>query len=119
MMMAKKRPALGAIVNKNGVTFGVWAPFAENVFVTGNFNGWGCIQMEKDQHGYWQAEVEGAEAGSEYKFIVVKDGNEMYRNDPRSLQLMLRAMGARLSALLSRSSTASGACSTSKRSAYP
>lgn len=78
---------MGAIVNKNGVTFGVWAPFAENVFVTGNFNGWGRIQMEKDQHGYWQAEVEGAEAGSEYKFIVVKDGNEMYRNDPRSLQL--------------------------------
>lgn len=68
--------------------FRVWAPFAEQVFVTGSFNNWGRAQMEPD-NGYWTAEIEGAEPGNEYKYILIKDGNELYKNDPRSLQLTM------------------------------
>lgn len=86
--MAKRRPKLGAFPGKNGVIFRVWAPFAEQVFVTGSFNNWGRAQMEPD-NGYWTAEIEGAEPGNEYKYILIKDGNELYKNDPRSLQLTM------------------------------
>ena len=33
--------SLGAHVTDGGVTFRVWAPGARNVYVTGDFNGWG------------------------------------------------------------------------------
>lgn len=31
---------LGAHKTENGVVFRTWAPHAENVYVTGDFNGW-------------------------------------------------------------------------------
>ncbi len=82
-----KHHQLGAILHKNGVIFRVWAPFAEAVFVTGSFNGWGRDAMQRDESGYWTVDVKGATAGSEYKYILQNGGQELFKNDPRSLQL--------------------------------
>lgn len=85
--MARKRPALGALLGKTGVTFRVWAPFASEAWVTGSFNSWGREPMERDESGYWTAAVRGAEPGSEYKYIIKNGNDEYWRNDPRSLQV--------------------------------
>jgi len=36
-----KSPDMGAIPGAKGVSFRVWAPHAEKIFVTGTFNEWG------------------------------------------------------------------------------
>lgn len=84
--MAKNRQ-LGAFSHKDGVSFSVWAPFAEQVFVTGSFNGWGRDALERDETGCWSADINGATPGSEYKYIIINNGQELFKNDPRSLQL--------------------------------
>jgi len=38
-----KHHGMGAIPNAKGVTFHVWAPHAEKVYVTGTFNDWSKI----------------------------------------------------------------------------
>jgi 1,4-alpha-glucan branching enzyme len=56
-----------------GVSFAVWAPAAKSVSVVGDFNAW-----EPDEHplqrvgrsGIWAGFVEGAAAGSHYKYRV-------------------------------------------------
>jgi 1,4-alpha-glucan branching enzyme len=82
-----KRKQLGAILHKNGVTFRVWAPFAERVAVTGSFNGWQHAPMEREDNGLWALEIKDAEAGQEYKYVIKNGDQELYKNDPRSLQL--------------------------------
>jgi 1,4-alpha-glucan branching enzyme len=84
-MSLKYKKDIGAIVHKSGVTFRVWAPFADNVELIGSFNNWIEQPMEKEPDGYWFTQVRGAEAGQEYKFVIHR-GNEKYvRNDPRAL----------------------------------
>jgi len=82
---AKKQ--LGAIVHKTGVKFGVWAPFAKGVSVTGSFNDWQKTPMEPDGEGRWFVDVKDAKAGQEYKFAIQTETDELYRNDPRSLAM--------------------------------
>jgi 1,4-alpha-glucan branching enzyme len=45
---------MGAVPGTNGVTFRVWAPHAERVYVTGTFNGWGetATPLVKEENGY-------------------------------------------------------------------
>lgn len=78
---------LGAVCHAKGVFFRVWAPFASSVAVTGAFNNWQHAPMERDDSGYWSIDVEGAEAGQEYKYVIKNGDKELYKNDPRSLQL--------------------------------
>lgn len=86
-MSGQHKKDVGAVVRKDGVSFRVWAPFADSVAVTGAFNNWGETPLSSEQDGYWQGTVQGAQAGQEYKFII-RRGNETYwRNDPRALQL--------------------------------
>lgn len=85
--MAKRKKELGARLHKSGATFRVWAPFADGVAVTGAFNNWQPSPLQQDKNGYWTLEVPGAEAGQEYKFVIRRGETELYKNDPRALQV--------------------------------
>ena len=66
-----------------GTSFGVWAPNAEGVWVTGDFNGWSKtahpLRMRGDS-GIWEGFIPGVGKGSVYKFHVASR-YEMYRAD--------------------------------------
>src|SRR5882757_4109580 len=84
---------VGAIVHHRGnATFRVWAPFAKAVAVTGAFNNWAKLPLTSEDDGYWAVAVDKAEAGQEYKFVITTpQGNELYKNDPRCLQITTSA----------------------------
>lgn len=75
---------MGAILHPLGVTFRVWTPFADSVAVAGDFNGWAtdADPLVNDGDGYWSADVPAARAGSEYKFVVRRGAEVLWRNDP-------------------------------------
>ncbi len=92
MQMGGSLPGLddcGAHLHDGGVRFCVWAPFAEAVAVTGDFNNW-SVQgepMSKGRDDCWYIDVKGAVVGEEYKYLIAHDGKILKRNDPRALQL--------------------------------
>ncbi len=68
---------LGAHVLKEpdppGTYFAVWAPDAEQVWVTGDFNGWSKSShplRQRSQSGLWEGFIPGLVAGSLYKYHV-------------------------------------------------
>ncbi len=65
-------PGMGAIPGAEGVAFRVWAPHAEKVYVTGDFNGWNetSTAMLSEEDGYWSTEVPGAKTGDEYRYLI-------------------------------------------------
>lgn len=87
--MSNLAEGIGAVVTGNGVTFRVWAPFAEKVAVMGDFNDWSktATLLTKDDGGYWAAHVSHAKVGQEYKYVITNNDQELLRNDPRALQL--------------------------------
>lgn len=82
---------LGVTITSTGAKFAVWAPFAENVAVTGVFNNWGRSPLESDGSGNWTATVEGVQPGQEYKYVISIGGQEHFKNDPRTLQMTTNA----------------------------
>jgi 1,4-alpha-glucan branching enzyme len=66
----------GATAYDGGVTFRVWAPFAQGVHVAGEFNGWSqtASALEPEGGGYWSADVPGAAPRQQYKFVVAPAG---------------------------------------------
>src|SRR6266498_617492 len=78
------QPKLGAHVESDGVSFAVWAPFAQTVALNGDFNNWAATTIPmQQQDGVWTTKIPHAKVGQEYKYIV----NSTDRNDPRALQL--------------------------------
>ena len=69
--------------------FRVWAPFAQEVSVIGDFSKWQPVAMTKDaETGVWEAKVAEVEAGHGYKYqIKGYDGVTRYLNDPRARAL--------------------------------
>jgi 1,4-alpha-glucan branching enzyme len=90
--MAKtSKKDIGAIVHKSGVSFRVWAPFAEAVAVTGSFNNWAETPLANENDGYWAADIQEAEAGQEYRYVINSGHSKLIKNDPRALQLTTTA----------------------------
>ena len=90
--MGKKfKKNVGAILGRSGVTFRVWAPFAQQVAVAGSFSNWSEIALESEEDGYWSGFVKGAVAGQEYKFAIKNGENTYWRNDPRALHFVTSA----------------------------
>jgi 1,4-alpha-glucan branching enzyme len=83
----KTKKDVGAILHKDYATFRVWAPFATSVALTGSFNDWGRTAMENEGDGYWFVKIPDAEAGQEYKFVIQNGERELFKNDPRALQV--------------------------------
>lgn len=79
-----KHTGLGAIPHARGVSFRVWAPFATEVFVTGTFNDWSktSTPLLREQNGYWSADVSGAKAGDEYRYLIHGPQGPLSRIDP-------------------------------------
>jgi 1,4-alpha-glucan branching enzyme len=63
---------MGAIPGAKGVAFGVWAPHAEKVYVTGTFNDWSttATPLAKEENGYWSIGVPDAKVGDEYRYLI-------------------------------------------------
>lgn len=80
---------MGAILHEEGAAFRVWAPHADRVFVMGDFNGWSKTDspMENEGSGYWYADIAGAKAGQEYKFLVQNGELDLERIDPYARQV--------------------------------
>ena len=68
-----------------GVRFAVWAPNAEVVTVTGDFNGWDSTRhpMRLRDGGIWEIFIPGIAAGTQYKyFVLARDGGQQDKCDP-------------------------------------
>jgi len=96
-----RRPfeALGAhprvIEDVAGTVFAVWAPHAERVSVTGDFNDWDGRRHPmrlRPQAGIWEIFVPGVGAGARYKFELrcPPDGRVLYKCDPYGRQAEMR-----------------------------
>lgn len=76
---------LGSFLKNGTATFRVWAPNAEKVCVTGDFNGWDtdANPMHKICDGIWQTEVDGIKNFDNYKYAITsKDGKVTLKSDP-------------------------------------
>ena len=76
---------LGCHAVRGGFVFRVWAPAAEAVSVTGDFNFWNPedLPMERIGDGVWEAFSPYAREGQAYKFCVTRaDGSRVYKSDP-------------------------------------
>ena len=84
-----KHVGMGSIVHDNGTAFRVWAPYAESVWITGDFNQWqeDSHLLENEGNGYWYTDVPGAKAGQEYKYFIQYQGSRFYRIDPYARQV--------------------------------
>jgi 1,4-alpha-glucan branching enzyme len=84
-MPVSERPFMGATPYDSGVTFRVWAPFARQVSVAGDFNNWSptATPLFSESNGYWSADVPGAGVGNHYKFCILDaTQSSLWRNDP-------------------------------------
>jgi 1,4-alpha-glucan branching enzyme len=82
--IATKQPAMGAILSTKGVTFRIWAPHAEKVYVNGIFNDWNTTStpLAREENGYWSAEVTEAKTGDEYRYVIHGPNGPLSRIDP-------------------------------------
>lgn len=70
-----------------GAYFAVWAPFAEEVSVIGNFNGWNPhrhkLYPRWDESGIWEGFIPGLNWGTVYKYAIrTKQGYLLEKGDP-------------------------------------
>ena len=79
------RPGLGSVPYSGGTTFRVWAPFASEAAVAGEFNDWRAAPMARDaSNGTWSIDVSGARAGQRYKYVF---NGYSWKRDPRARQV--------------------------------
>jgi 1,4-alpha-glucan branching enzyme len=73
---------IGATPYPGGVTFRVWAPFAQQVSVVGEIPGGARtgLALAADANGHWSIDVPGAAVGQKYRFRV----GDQLRIDPRA-----------------------------------
>src|ERR1700733_886903 len=81
----------------SGVTFRVWAPFAQSVAVAGDFNAWSptATPLDSEGNGNWSSDVSSAAVGSQYKFVLAAQGtgNQLWRVDPYARSIARDANG--------------------------
>ena len=76
---------LGCHAVDEGFVFRVWAPHAQAISVTGDFNFWNeaDLPMAPVGGGVWEAVSKFAKRGGAYKYCVVgANGNKVYKADP-------------------------------------
>jgi 1,4-alpha-glucan branching enzyme len=78
------RPGMGSMPFPGGVAFRVWAPNAEAVFVSGDFNGQAETRdpLAPECNGYWSGEVAEARPGARYEYVITYRSQRLRRNDP-------------------------------------
>jgi len=80
---------MGAHPNQRGTWFGVWAPNADRVEVTGDFNDWrfGADVLDRREGGLWEGYVRGARPGDKYKYHLRANGDWLDRTDPYAFRM--------------------------------
>src|SRR6266700_1272237 len=81
------RPYMGATPYNDGVTFRVWAPFASDVQVQGDFNNWKPgSHLFSEGNGYWSADLTGVMVGQQYNYLITDaaSGSVLTHVDPYS-----------------------------------
>lgn len=77
---------MGAVLidDQQAYQFSVWAPHADEVYVTGSFNNWQgqSHPLTRNENGIWSAIIPEAKEGDEYKYHLICQGREIMRNDP-------------------------------------
>lgn len=84
------RTGMGTMLFPGGAAFRVWAPFATNVCVAGDFNQWNPSSnpLASEQNGYWSADVPGVEIGNEYQFVIYDaKQNPLWHKNPYASQV--------------------------------
>ncbi|MCB9821657.1 alpha amylase C-terminal domain-containing protein [Candidatus Nomurabacteria bacterium] len=84
--MSEHKRNVGAVVVSKGVSFRVWAPFADSVDVVGDFTV-EPIAMKSEGDGYWHCLVKQAMVGQKYQYAVHRNEQIFYRNDPMALYM--------------------------------
>src|SRR4051794_37586981 len=90
-MIASVHSGMGANPFEGGVTFRVWAPFADKVCVAGTFNDWkdSATALTSEGNGFWSTDFGAARIGHQYKFVLrgklIKD--KLWKNDPYARSL--------------------------------
>ncbi len=86
-----QREGMGPILHDGGVAFRVWAPNADAVSVVGPWNGWNPsadpLALDGGDAETWSADIDGIGPGNRYKYHITWQGQELWRKDPRSLQV--------------------------------
>jgi 1,4-alpha-glucan branching enzyme len=81
----------------SGVTFRVWAPFAQSVAVAGDFNAWSptAIPLDSEGNGNWSVDVSYSAVGSQYKYVLAAQGTgaQFWRVDPYARSITRAANG--------------------------
>jgi 1,4-alpha-glucan branching enzyme len=79
-----KHSGMGAIPTSEGVTFRVWAPHAEKVYVIGSFNEWKetATPLVSEKNGYWSIDVPDVKKGDEYRYLLHGPAGPFSRIDP-------------------------------------
>ena len=75
---------LNKIENYYIITFCVWAPNADTVYLVCDIFGWDKPQPMYRDKDLWRLEFKDTECheGALYKYIIEKDGNRIYKGDP-------------------------------------
>lgn len=84
MPIPSSRPGMGANLANGVCSFRVWAPFADGVAVAGTFNGWSADAdpLARESFGYWSVDVRDAKYRDEYKFVIRRGPEILWRVDP-------------------------------------
>jgi 1,4-alpha-glucan branching enzyme len=74
---------IGALYEKDGTHFRVWAPGVEKAYVAydGHWSAEDALPLERKGE-YFEGFSPDIEAGTAYKFLFVNEGREMWRMDP-------------------------------------
>ena len=77
---------LGSFLEENQCTFRVWAPHAQQVFVSGDFCGWNPIAYELTRitnEGIFEGIVPNVQSYDAYKYVIkTSDGRMLWKSDP-------------------------------------
>jgi 1,4-alpha-glucan branching enzyme len=86
------RPGMGAKPNaeKSATSFRVWAPNADSVCVAGEFNQWNSLNLPlvPEDNGYWSFDVRDAFPGQEYRYVIRRGDQTLWRSDPYEEQIV-------------------------------
>lgn len=89
---------LGVHKIDNGWRFAVWAPNAQEVYVTGSFNNWQTYEnplKKLGTTGVWSGEFSGINQGDLYKYAIkTKQGEIILKSDPFAFYSELRPQTA-------------------------
>jgi len=84
-----RTPGLGATPGPDGTTFQVWAPHADRVFVSGEWNGFAtdADELTKGAGGVFAGRVAAARAGQRYLYVIRHGADVVTRHDPRARRI--------------------------------